>query len=246
MPRHSLPRFCAVVGFIPLLAAPVSAQEADGWSGEGAFSAGFTTGNTETRDAGVAVRGQHQGERWTQAFDLAADYGDSEGLKSKNRYAAAGQVDLRYSDAWSGYTRLSGEYDQFSGFANRYFAGVGVAFKALDGPDTTWTLQGGPGYKIDNIRATATAPASTEESVGGRLGSQFDHKFNERVSLSNKTEVVASEVSTQVSNGLALTANLMGNLNGRVSFDVRHDTDPLPSFEATDTATKFSLVYKLD
>ena len=34
-------------------------------------------------------------------------------------------------------------------------------------------------------------------------------------------------------------------VNG-VSFDVRHDTDPLPGFEPTDTTTKFSLVYKIE
>ena len=44
---------------------------------------------------------------------------------------------------------------------------------------------------------------------------------------------------------IALDAGLMGNLSARVSFDVRHDTDPLPGFEATDTTTKFSLVYKV-
>jgi putative salt-induced outer membrane protein len=38
----------------------------------------------------------------------------------------------------------------------------------------------------------------------------------------------------------------MGNLSARVSSDVRHDTDPLPDFEATDTATKFWLVYKIE
>lgn len=144
-----------------------------------------------------------------------------------------------------GYTRLTWERDEFSGFENRYFAGVGVAFQAIETDATQWTLEGGPGYKIDEIRETLTTPASTEESVGARAGSKFKHAFNDRVSLTNNTEVVYSQTSTQISNGIALDANLMGNLSARVSLDVRHDTDPLPNFEATDTATKFSLVYKI-
>lgn len=51
--------------------------------------------------------------------------------------------------------------------------------------------------------------------------------------------------STQIANIIARTANLWGNLNARISFDVRHDTDPLPGFESTDTSTKFSLVCKI-
>ena len=143
------------------------------------------------------------------------------------------------------YGRATWERDEFSGFENRYFAGLGIGAKVIETDQTTWAIEGGPGYKIDEIRATATAPASTEESVGARAGSKFKHAFNDRVSLTNNTEAVYSSTSTQLSNVIALDAGLMGNLSARVSFDVRHDTDPLPGFEATDTATKFALVYKV-
>lgn len=227
-------------------AFPAMAQDEDKWAGEGAFNAGFTTGNTETRDAGVTLKARHTGSGWTQLGEFAFDYGDTDEIETRNRIFAAGQVDRLFSDQWSGYTRLSYERDQFSGFEDRYFLGVGAAFKAVDLPATKWTLEGGPGYKIDEIRATDTSPASTEESVGGRAASRFSHDFNERVNFTDTTEVVASDTSTQISNSAALTANIMGNLSARVSLDVRHDTDPLPGFEPTDTATKFSLVYKLE
>ena len=64
--------------------------------------------------------------------------------------------------------------------------------------------------------------------------------------MSDVTEIVASDTSTQVSNSVALTANIMSNLSARVSLDIRHDTDPPPGFEATETATNFSLVYKIE
>lgn len=241
-----LVRLAWLAAFAAIPSLPALAQTEDKWTGEGAFNAGFTTGNTETRDAGVALRAKHTGDNWTQLGEFTADYGDTNEVESRNRLSAAGQVDRIFSNEWSGYTRLTWERDEFSGFENRYFLGVGAAFKALDTPDTKWTLEGGPGYKIDEVRATDTTLAATEESVGGRAASRFSHSFNERVQISDTTEVVASQTSTQVLNSLALTANLMGNLSARVSFDVRHDTDPLPGFEPTDTATKFSLVYKVE
>lgn len=230
----------------PLLASPALAQDAEtGWSGEGALNAGFTTGNTETRDAGVRVRALHRGEAWSQLLEISGDYGDTNEVESKNRIAAAGQIDRRFGERMNSYVRATWERDEFSGFENRYFAGLGLGARVVATDQTRWALEGGPGYKIDEVRATDTTPASTEENLGARAGSKFKHAFNERVSLSNDTEAVYSSRSTQLSNVVALDAGLMGNLAARVSFDVRHDTDPLPGFEATDTATKFSLVYKV-
>jgi len=230
-----------------LLAAPAFAQDAPPpeWSGEGAFNAGVTSGNTETTDLGVGLKLKHQGDNWIQYGELAADYGETDSVETKNRIFAAGQVDRIFDDRFSGYGRLTWERDEFSGFDNRYFLGFGAAWKAFDSDITKWTIEGGPGYKIDEIRETLTTPASTEESIGVRAGSKFEHRFNDAVTLSNNTEIVYSDASTQVGNILALTANVWGNLSARVSLDVRHDTDPLPGFEATDTATRFSLVYKV-
>lgn len=239
-------RLASLAALAAVPALPAMAQTEDKWTGEGAFSAGFTTGNTETRDAGVAIKAKHVGGDWTQVGELAFDYGDTDEVETKNRFFAAGQIDRSFGDQWSGYTRLTGERDQFSGFEHRYFLGVGAAFKAVDTPATKWTLEGGPGYKVEDLRATPTTLASTEESISGRAASRFSHDFNERVKFTDTTEVVTSDTSTQVSNSAALTANIMGNLSARVSLDVRHDTNPLVGFEPTDTATKFSLVYKIE
>jgi putative salt-induced outer membrane protein len=231
----------------PVFATSASAQDVEtGWSGEGALNAGFTTGNTKTRDAGVRVNAAHKEEVWSQLMEFGADYGDTGGVESKNRLAAAGQIDRGFGERMNGYVRATWERDEFSGFENRYFAGLGIGAKVIDANQTTWALEGGPGYKIDEARATATTPAATEETFGARAGSKFRHAFNERVSLTNDTEAVYSSTSTQLSNMVALDAGLMGNLSARVSLDVRHDTDPLLGFEPTDTATKFSLVYKFE
>ncbi len=240
-----LVRLASLAALAAVPALPAMAQE-DKWTGEGAFNAGFTTGNTETRDAGVGLKVKHVGGEWTQLGEFVFDYGDKDKVESRNRIFAAGQVDRSFGTQWSAYTRLTGERDQFSGFENRYFLGVGAAFKAVDTPTTKWTLEGGPGYKVDELRGTLTTPASTEESISGRAASRFSHDFNERVKFTDTTEVVTSDTSTQIMNGAALTASIMGNLSARVSFDVRHDTDPLPGFEPTDTTTKFSLVYKVE
>lgn len=225
-------------------ASPALAQDADEtpeWEGEGSLSAGYTTGNTETTDFGAGLKLKHNGNLWSQSGQFSADYGETDSVETKNRIAAAGQVDRVLSERLSAYGRVTYEKDEFSGFENRYFIGGGLSYDVIVGEPTTWTVQGGPGYRVDEIRTTG----ETEESVGFAAGSRFGHQFNDNVALTNDTDVIYSETSTQIVNSLALTFDLTGNLSARVSYDVRHDTDPPAGFESTDTATRFSLVYKV-
>ncbi len=93
-------------------AAPALAQDADEtpeWEGEGSLSAGYTTGNTETTDFGAGVKLKHNGELWTQSGQFSADYGETDSVETKNRLAAAGQVDRILSERLSAYGRGTGE-----------------------------------------------------------------------------------------------------------------------------------------
>jgi putative salt-induced outer membrane protein len=137
------------------------------------------------------------------------------------------------------YGRGTYEQDKFSGFDSRLFLGGGVGYKVLLGPMTTWNVEGGPGYRLDEIQLTG-------ESVGSfsvRLGSTFAHKFNDAVTFSNDTEYVLADVSNQLINIAALTAKLTDILAARISFEVRNESNPPFGREATDTATRFSLVF---
>ncbi len=247
-------KFTAAAAIIGLISVPALAQTPDdapsAWTGEGSLSAGSTTGNTETTDLGIGVKLAHDSGQWRQSGEFAADYGETDGLETRNRLFGGLQLDRKFTNPrWSAYGRATHEIDEFSGFDNRTFVGVGLGYQVIEGDRTAWHVEGGPGFKIDKIADqtvnNVVIPGSTEESFAVRAGSQFSHKFNEAVALSNDTNVVYADVSTQVNNTLALTAQLMNNLSARISYDVRHDTDPPLGVESTDTSTRLSLVYAL-
>ena len=239
-------RSYALLPFMLTAAQPALAQAV--WSGEGSLSAGITTGNTETSDVGVGLDLTRDGGDWKQTAEISMDYAKTDGAESKNRFFSALQLDRGFDGPrWSAYGRVSHEQNQFSGFNSRTFFGGGVSYEVLMDDPTNWTLQGGPGYKIDNIEARledgVVIPSTTEETIAFRAGSRFSHKFNEAVALSDNADVIYSDTSTQIVNELALTASLVQNLSARISLDVRHDTDAPQDSEPTDTATRFSLVY---
>lgn len=249
-----------------LFLAPANAQNSDGWYGEGSFSAGNTTGNTETSDLGLGAKLNREQGVWKYGVEAVADYGELEGVEARNRWLLGGTVDRYINDRLFGFGNASYEVDEFSGYENRAFLGGGLGYKVLDGGKATWDVRGGPGVKFDKIRDISCAagdpdlasavcagvadadtaifePGSSETSVAGIFASNYAYAFNDNVTFTNDTDILAAEVSTQLTNVAAVTAKLSDNLSARVSFDVRHDTDPPIGFEDTDTATKIAIVY---
>lgn len=229
------------------VAGLASAQSAT-WQGEGSLSAGVTTGNTDTRDLGLGVKLSRDTGLWRTGVEALADYGEIDGAEAKNRMFLAGQLDRKFGDRLYGFGRGSYEADEFSGFDSRIFIGGGLGYEVIQGDKISWAVEGGPGIKIDEVKeqvlpGPVIIPGETVESFSIVGASKFAYAFNDNVKLSNDTSVLYAEESTQLTNSLGLTAALTGALSARISFDVRHDTDPPIGFEDTDTATRLSLVY---
>jgi len=243
----------ALSNFLPNAFAQEVEQEKNGWSGEGALSAGTTSGNTDTRDIGLTFDVTHATTRWDFGVQGQVDYGEQDGEESRNRAFLGTNLDYNINERLFSFGRASYEVDQFTGFDSRAFVGGGLGYHVLDSERFSWVVRGGPGVKVDEVKRVVTTddigapliiPAETVTSVGAVGKSKFEWAFNERVALSNTTDVIYGEESTQLSNGLALTAQINGSLSARFGFDTRHDTNPPEGFESTDTATKIGVVYK--
>ncbi len=236
-----------------LLATQALAEDKPtGWVGEGSLSAGVSTGNTETTDFGLALKGDRDTGLWTFGGELAGEYAETDNIESRNRIFAALHLDRQINDRLFGFGSVSHERDEFSGFESRTFVGGGLGYEILQGEAQQWTVRGGPGIKIDEIEAeldtstvpaTVLTPATTEESISFIGESNWRMAFNDNVALSNDSKVLYAEESTQLKNVIALTAQLNGSLSARVSFEARHDTNPPLGFEDTDTVSRVSLVY---
>ena len=223
---NSLSLVVTIAGAGILACQPAFSEEQDGWAGEAAFSAGYTTGNTETTDIGLGVDVTRTEGLWSIELVAEGEYGEQDSI--------------------------SYEVDQFTGFDSRTFLGGGLGYHVYDGAKTKWTVRGGPGVKIDEVKREITTdalgaaliiPAETETSLGAVARSAYAYKFNDNVSFSNDTDVLYGETSTQVENSAALTAAISKSISARMSFNVRYDTNPADGFEDTDTALKIALVY---
>lgn len=224
-------------------AAHADDVESAKWSGEGAFSAGVTSGNTETTDVSLGVKAKREMGKWTVGGDVLGEFGQSEGVETRNRQAASAIADRKLNQKLSVFAKGNIVQDGFSGFENRAFLGAGLGYVAMDTEKTKFNLRAALGYQYDTTRATTTEPSDSTGSLGVNAGYDYSYDVNDKVKYSSTGEMFYSEVSTQFVGVGALTAELGGGLSARFSLETRYDTNPPTGFESTDTTTRVSIVY---
>jgi len=237
------------------LAGTASAQSSgwsDGWAGEGNLGAGITTGNTDTVDIGIGLKLSKDFDPWKVSAEGGYDFGQVDGVDNRNRWYVGAQGQRDFTDRLYGFVNGSYEEDQFSGFDSRLFVGVGAGYHIFKEKPLTWAVEVAPGYRR-SVVAAATAvgvgapvivtPGFTANDFAVRGSSRFAYDFNDKVTFTNDTDVIWSDTSTQTINTAAVTAQLTEKISGRVSFEVRNDTNPPDGFVSTDTATRVAIVY---
>ena len=228
---------CASVTVVALLFAPTVAF-AGKLSGEGALAASQTTGNTSTMALGAGLKLRNEAGRWVETAEVRADYASADGVTTTNRLFGALQIGRDFNKTIYGFGRVSINRDRFTGYKNQLFFGAGLGAHVLTGPKATWDLEVSPGYQINNFLVGGNA-----KSFALQGSSRFGYKFNDAVSLQNDTNIGYASTSTLIGNITSVTAKLSEKLAARMSYEVAHQTSPLPGAKATDTATKVSLVY---
>ncbi len=226
-----------------------AAADDNGWTGEASLSGSQTTGNTETTDAGIAVKLQKKTDIWRHKFNASGDFGKVSGVENKRRFDLGYQLDRDVNERLYIYGNGDMYQDSFGAYKDGYFLGTGLGYKAVLPEPISWNLEGGVGYRSQKVRVAAGTPGGAaserQNDFAVRAFSDFDFALNENVSLYNDTELTYSESDTYIWNDIGITAQLMGNLAARASFRVDHHTDVPTGFENTDTITRIGVVYTI-
>lgn len=225
-------------------------QDDVGWSGSVELNGSSTTGNNVTTNAGTKIRLKRRGYDWRHDFSGSADYSEASGNTNKERFRVSYKVGRDVTER--SYLFLNSDYysDDFGAYKNGYFAGGGYGHTILDDGPALWKLEAGAGYRSQKARlqpAEPFDPVSQKESFAStRLFSELEYDLNERVSVSNDTELLYSEIDTYVINESAVTSDMFGAFALRASFRVESHTDVPAGREQTDTVSRIGVVYTMN
>lgn len=82
-----------------------------------------------------------------------------------------------------------------------------------------------------------------EEEYGGRVNTVFNWNVSDSFALNNTGSAFVTDRGTSLENTVAVKTKITNRTSGKVSFNLKHDTDvPLVSIK-TSTETKATLLY---
>jgi len=214
-----------------------------GYSGSVALRGIAKSGNTDSADLGI---GSDLNYVWGPngiGFKLSYTYGENDGTKDEESLYYGLEYTRDFNANTFGFAKLQGSVDQFSSFESDSFVSFGAGYRIYNTPDIQWSVQAGPGYRFAKLSDVASADIS-EGAVG--FASDYAHKLNDTVFVTNDTDVITSSSDTVVYNDLALTVSMTDAMALRTSILTEYHTDPEPGFKSTDNTFGVSLVYSFN
>ncbi|MDX2145278.1 MAG: DUF481 domain-containing protein [Rhodospirillaceae bacterium] len=208
--------------------------------GEFAMGATYSTGNTKRKGLDVEGKARYRIGRAEDKYRIAAEYARDTGRTTARRWLVGYQSNLDIQDGIYALGFLQYEDDRFSGYLTEIEGGFGAGYRVLQTADMLLAVEVGPGYRLSRKRS----PASDEKKVFGRGVVLFEYSMSDTAKISNELSLNWDNARKKVENTFAVTSQLVGSLAGRVSVNVRHNSDPpAVTVKKTDTVTKLALVY---
>lgn len=221
------------------VAEPSREARVSKWSGELEVGGSRTTGNTETEQFNAAFKIVNERRRWTNKFGFTYDFAKDDGNITARRFV--GNSEAQYDFTERAYALGFGQYvdDRFSGFDYEATEMVGLGYRLIKSSTLTLNADAGPGFRQSKFSDTG----KTENDIIGRARATLKWKISDTAMLTNHVTVTVGSDRTTTEDTVALTLGIIENVSGRLSFNIRHNSDPPGNTESTDTLTKGSLVY---
>ena len=209
------------------------------WSGELELGGSISTGNTDHESVNANGKVDYHTGPWRTQAKFTLQFTRDEGRTTANRIVASIEPRYDVSDRLFAFNFLQYEDDRFSGFDFQVTENVGLGYWLIKSEALTWSVQAGPGVRLNAIRATN----ETETEATGRLATDVAWDISGNVALTLTSAAVLSGERLNTESKIALTTKITQTLAARASIELRHDTNPPGTAESTNTLTQFSVLY---
>ncbi|WP_430460944.1 DUF481 domain-containing protein [Thalassolituus sp. LLYu03] len=217
----------------------VTASDINTWKGSAELGSIRTTGNTDTSSLNAKFGVFHKGLRWDSGLKLEALTSQEDDVTSKEKYAAALQLNRNFAE--NHYLALLAEYedDRFSGYEYQSLVSAGYGYRAIHEQDMALDLEAGPGYRYDRLDEGGVI----EEGAVLRLAAKFFWTIREGVEFGQLVSMDDGAESTVWKSETGLKSQINGSLATKLTYKVKHTSDVPEDSKNTDTEFGVTLVY---
>lgn len=209
----------------------------------GAFELGADAdyGNTEEVSASTAVKLQWSEDKTTDFALVNYAYGESAGVRNKNNaFVHLRHIQqFRRQTAWEVFSQFSS--DEFTRLNLRALVGGGarLTLGTMTGQRAIYLGLGGF-YEHEKLDVNGSpAIDETEETVRGSTYLILKYQFNTNVSLVSSTyyQPALDDLSDfRATENASLVSKLTDDLSFKAGLNIRHDSEPPPDVDKTDTS----------
>lgn len=227
---------------IPLVVIVLStAGNASEWKGEGGAGLVLASGNSDSKTLNGTLTLNKKLEYWDHTIDAAFNLAENDGEDSAESYLLA--YDAKYAFTQRQFFFGDGRYldDKFDSFDRIITLSLGYGYYIYQLKNLSWSISVGPGYRDTSIDTTGE-DISSAALVGN---SDYTYKITETTSLTNKSRFELTDENSYLQNIAGISVQMNRSFSIKLTYDVRHNTDPEPGDEKTDSITSINMVYKL-
>lgn len=196
-----------------------------------------TTGNSENIGVTAAAEVKREGIEWRHKLRFQADYQESLGVTTRERYLAAYEPNWKFDQHAYMYGAAQYESDRFYGFGDRISLSAGAGYSAIKTSAMKLDLELGPAY-----RYTRFIGAPTENNIAARGSLDFAWKLSRGMSVTQTASAYLEKDNSTVATKSALLARLIGPLSAQLSYTVQYESAPPVGRLSTDTTSRAALV----
>ena len=197
----------------------------------------MSTGNTDNIGLTAAIEVRREALEWRHKLRLQADYQESLGLVTRERYLAAYEPNWKFDDRAYMYGAAQYESDRFSGFYDRISVSSGAGYSAIKSPAVKLDLELGPAYRL-----TRFIDDKTESNLAARGSMDFGLKLSPSISVTQNASAYLQDANSTVSSRSALLAKLFGPFSAQFSYTLQYESTPPIGRQTTDTTSRAALV----
>lgn len=226
------------------LSAPINAAE---WTGQGEAGLVKTSGNTDSENANIGLAFTNEGELWTHDLSFKLFQNSSDGVDTAESLSAAYIAKRALSERRYIFAGLNYLDDDFDGFTEQSSVSIGYGYHVFDTEKVGFELAAGLGYRDTNQLIILTDGSEVEgQDLSGAtlvLLSKYRNKLTANTEFVDDFRAEIGSDNTFFQNDAALIVSMNERFSLKAGILTRHNTDPAPGADETDTVTSFNLLY---
>jgi putative salt-induced outer membrane protein len=241
MMKRILPGALALACMVAAPSAQAEESETEvGFTGRVGFGYLASRGNTDsTGITGDAEMEYLTGGPWKYDGRFRGVFRDEDNVTTEERYEARATANRFWTEDDYLYGRLDWRKDNFGGVREEWLPSVGYGRVIIRNERHDLRGEIGAGYRFADL-----ADGSSEEGAALSSGVTYRWQISEATEFYQTGLVQWSDDNTLLESETGLVTNLTGNLNARVSYRVRRNSDVPAGTDNSDFFTAIGLEYK--